>query len=102
MIKILNEGGVTYPIFVCDVCNEKIDSLGLGAAIARRSDVEGDVQDVLHVHKNACHNKGEKQLGGIAPWQELQDHVILLIGSSGKTLADLTERQEHLKPFGLL
>lgn len=102
MIKILNQGGLTCPIFVCDVCNMKIDDLGLGAAIFQRSEVEGEVQDVLHVHKNACHNKGEQKLGGIVPWQELQDHVILLIGNSGKSLADLTERQEHIAPFGVL
>nr|WP_199045288.1 hypothetical protein [Dyella sp. ASV24] len=102
MIKILNKGGLTYPIFVCDVCNKKINNLGLAAAIFQRSEIEGEVQNVLHVHKNACQDKGEKKLGGIAPWQELQDHVILLIGNSGGSLAGLTERQEDLGPFGLL
>jgi len=96
MIKILNEGSFAYPIFVCDVCNKRIDDIGLGAAVSDRSGGDGEIQDVLHVHKGACHEKGDEKLGGIATWKELQDHVILLIVNSGLNPADLTKRLSHV------
>lgn len=98
MIRVLEKSGRSCPVLLCDICGERIENLGLGAAVFPRTTAEDELREVLHVHKRACHDAAERQLAGLkgAPWQELQDHFIYLVSNSGKPVEDLLERSKTL------
>lgn len=96
MIKMLNIKGRACPIVICDVCQKRIESSEAAAAVFQRSDIEvdGDVSQVLHVHKGQCHDDAEQKIGNGkgAPWQELDHHIYFLIGNVGTTPKIIAER----------
>jgi hypothetical protein len=93
VIKMLNFQGRSAPLLVCDVCAQPIRDAGLAAAVFPRSDVEGEIFSVLHVHKGACHDRAEADLDGAAgaPWQELRHHLVYLLGNVGLDDESLAE-----------
>ena len=104
MIRVVEKNARTYPLLICDICGERIENLGLGAAVFPRTDVDGEINDVLHVHKRSCHDAAERKVGGGkgAPWQELQDHFVYLMANAGKPVEQLVERAKTLNDFGVL
>lgn len=70
-------GGAAYaPTFVCDICGEWIEDIGLGAYVfVNRSDA--CPQEPLIVHKGRCHDEAEERLTadehpGAGGWAELK------------------------------
>jgi len=99
MICIQSEGGIDRritPVFVCDMCNEPITDIAIGAAVFRdRGHGEGELHTALHVHKGRCHKQAEAQLVGRTggPWHELGDHLNDVVAGMGVTIRGMIGRE---------
>lgn len=91
MIKILNVQGRSAPVLICDICDQAIKNVGLAAAVFPRSDVEGELSPVLHVHKGTCLDRADVRVAAAshAPWQELTHHLVWLLQNVGMDAAAL-------------
>ncbi|UPG92666.1 hypothetical protein [Luteibacter aegosomatissinici] len=86
MIKILNTQGISGPVLCCDVCDERIDDFGLGAAVFSRSNAENSLTPVFIVHKGGCHDAAERKIraaGLRSGWEELKHHFVYLLHNGG-------------------
>lgn len=96
MFKVLEKDGRTVPMICCDVCGSWIDEIGHGAAVFASPQQNGDVEEVLMVHKGACHDKAEAQLrakGKSTGWQELNRHLRNALHNGGLSAETIGEQQ---------
>ena len=99
MIQMLTDGGAfryrMVPVFVCDVCKQRITQITDALAVFQNwVHTEGDLQDILHVHKSRCLARAEVSLGlppGTLLTCELGVHFAALVGGTGVTLSELVE-----------
>ena len=84
--------------FVCDICGKQIASHGQGVVVTQFGAKDGELLDIMHAHKGACHGEAEHRLGGKAKagWQELIDHLLLLGKETGVEPNQLEERVKEL------
>lgn len=81
MIKILNQGGRTFPMFICDICGKPINDAKSAAVIYKKQDASG-WSDPMYVHKGECFNEAEKMLGKPVHWEELETYIEYLVHNS--------------------
>lgn len=101
MIKILENNGNSAPILICDICGERINNAREGAAVFGDKASDKGVKDVKHVHKASCHDMAEIELAGEDNWQEMSQHLRLLLHNVGLTPKDLDDEGKTDRDFGL-
>ncbi len=82
-VRMLNEGGRSKPILMCDVCGMRIAEGG-----AACFDMKEQMAPALHVHKGTCLDTTEAKIehaGGDFGWTEMRDHLYYLCGNVGFT-----------------
>lgn len=62
------------PLFVCDICGERISSAREAAAVFHMLAPMPHI-DVQHVHKGKCLDIAERNIGYGFGWQELSEHI---------------------------
>ena len=89
------------PMIVCDICGDAINSYQEGAAVfSARSGNEPQKVKVLHVHKHDCHEVADKRYqGGDPPWQELGQHLYMLLCNTGIDAEDYKALAEDSKTW---
>ncbi|PTT78954.1 hypothetical protein DBR42_22450 [Pelomonas sp. HMWF004] len=102
MLRVIRKSDRTVPILCCDCCNAWIDDAELGAAIYKRTQAEGEVQDVLLAHKGTCHDAIEARLGGDTHWQELTKYLEDVTHNAGYDLASQVRRRQLEDDYGTL
>jgi hypothetical protein len=104
MIKMLNASGRSAPVIICDICGKRIKEHELGAAVFPRTDSEGAIAEILHVHKGQCHDEAEQKVGGGkgAPWLELINHFSYLLHNLGLSVERLEELDQEWPILGNL
>ena len=98
MIRVRVTEGFAEPVLLCDICSSLILDGRQAAALYPRSTDEGDVLQVLHVHKEKCLARGEAKLGAVPVWLELEDHLRYLIRNCGVSAAKLAGIDAHERP----
>jgi hypothetical protein len=89
----------TYPVILCDACDERIEDPALGAVLYSNREGAED-RNPYFVHKSVCHDALEPIVaaGGLAEWHELSTWLISLLaqtGLQGTTLKQAIERASH-------
>jgi hypothetical protein len=105
MVKMIqNAVGRKAAILVCDVCLERIADASYAAAVFKSESNVGDIFDVLHAHKGACHDEAEKRLGGKAQtgWEEMKVHLIQVCHNASSPVASLARMDALYEQVGEL
>jgi hypothetical protein len=103
MIKILMKNHRYAPIFICDACNKRITDAKMAIAISPSGNVnEGDLNEVLHLHKGNCDKIGQQKLGGQNGWEPLEVHILFLWLNAGLSFDDVTDVKASLERLGEL
>ena len=72
--------GDRVPVIICDECHEVIEDVTMAMAVMPASEgPHGVIQQVLHIHKDNCHEALEEREGKCLPWLELQDYLVSLV-----------------------
>jgi hypothetical protein len=74
----INENGVSFPRFYCDICRKPIDDLTLGNTIFN-SEIPGNT---AHVHK-LCELPGGTKKAGYNNWHPLTADLVYLLRNYG-------------------
>ena len=91
MIRMLVAANRVTPVVFCDVCARAITDASGAVAVRPTRTIrdpflcEGDILEVLHVHKGACLAEAERRLGGwdATWWDELTAHLCGLMVNTG-------------------
>ena len=104
MIKIFQEGVESVPMFVCDICGKPIKEPDNGVVVFKNLMKNGESCEVLHAHKGRCHDLAEERItktGAYVGWNEMIDHLALLVQNTGFTFDQLKKHLKSLKESGL-
>ena len=93
----MQKQGRDIPMVICDICNTWIENAGEAVAVWKAAQNDGEMSDVLHVHKRGCHNEAEHMLGGrqSCSWEELSCHILYLASNTDLPPEKLSEIQNQ-------
>lgn len=74
MIKMMHRDGRIAPVVVCDVCSDMISDAREGAAVFTCTAKPNAKTEVLHAHKDQCHDQAEARIDNPG-WDELALHL---------------------------
>lgn len=101
MIRIWHRAGRTCPVVVCDICDDMISNAEEGAAVFSCRSKDNLKTNVVHVHKGACQDKAEEQIGDDSGWDELGHHLYLVCSNTAVKYAEETARDQVRRDCGL-
>jgi len=91
------------PVLICDVCEKRIVDGDLAAVVHRHGDPEqAELLPCMYVHKGACHDTAETQMGGAdnTGWQELETHLLFLLLNTKITPEKLAAERDRSDEIG--
>lgn len=78
------------PIIIYDVCREPIRDVEYALAVNLPGSEQGSLLDVKHVHKGACDEQCDQDLGGMTNSTEMLAYLIDLMHNTGLDAEKIT------------
>lgn len=96
-VHVIN--GQNCPVFVCDMCGDRLAEAGKAAIVFDNFALQGSKIKALHVHKGTidgrtCHEEADKLIragGGTPGWQEMKRCLTDLTANCGFPAEEMAE-----------